>query len=260
MNIKLVLAFFLSFLIFSANASDLAREKRLADEIVDSILDGEPVYLSDGKRKFLSIYMETEIDKAKGAVIILHGRGYHPDWKDVAQPLRIGLPETGWNTLSLQMPVLPKQAKYYDYVPIFEESFPRIESAIKFLKSKNIKNIVLIAHSCGSHMGMAWFDKTGGKDIDAYIGIGMGATDLKQYMSKPFPLGKLKIPVLDIYGQNDYRAVIKMAPERLKMIRSTGISKSKQQVIPDANHYFTDRGEPLVDVITNWLNELTLKK
>ena len=109
-------------------------------------------------------------------------------------------------------------------------------------------------------MGMAWFDKTGGKDIDAYIGIGMGATDLKQYMSKPFPLDKLKIPVLDIYGQNDYRAVIKMAPERLKMIRSTGISKSKQQVIPDANHYFTDRGEPLVDVITKWLNGLTLKK
>ena len=260
MNIKIVLLLLLSSLTTSVFPSDLQREKRLAEEIVDSIIDGEPEYLSSGKHKFLSIYMESDVEKPKGAAILLHGRGYHPNWKDVSRPVRIGLPESGWHTLSIQMPVLPKDAKYYDYVPVFEESFPRIESAIKFLKSKNIKNIVLIAHSCGAHMGMSWFDKTGGKDIDAYIGIGMGATDRKQYMSKPFPLDKLKIPVLDIYGQNDFGAVIKMAPERLKMIRSVGISKSKQQVIPNANHYFADRGEPLLNVIADWLNDLSLKK
>lgn len=255
MNIKIILLLLLPSFTSLVFASDLQREKRLADEIVDSILDGEAVYLKSGKHKFLSIYMESDIDKPKGAVILLHGRGYHPNWKDVMHPVRVGLPESGWHTLSIQMPVLPKDAKYYDYVPTFNESFPRIEAAIKFLKSKNINNIVLLSHSCGAHMGMAWFDKTGGKDINAYIGIGMGATDLKQYMSKPFPLAKLKIPVLDIYGENDYRAVIKMAPERLRMIRATGISKSKQLVIPNANHYFTDRGEQLLNVITRWLND-----
>ena len=257
MNIKIVLLLLLSSFTSSAFASDLQREKRLADEIVDSILDGEAVYLKSGKNKFLSIYMESDIEKPNGAVILLHGRGYHPNWKDVTHPVRVGLPESGWHTLSLQMPVLAKDAKYYDYVPTFEESFPRIEAAIKFLKSKNINNIVLLAHSCGAHMGMAWFDKSGGKDINAYIGIGMGATDLKQYMAKPFPLDKLKIPTLDIYAKNDFRAVKKMAPERLKMIKSTGVVHSKQVVVPDANHYFTDRGEPLLNVITGWLNKLT---
>ena len=256
MNIKLVLTFFFSFLIFSANASDLAREKRLADEIVDSILDGEPVYLSDGKHKFLSIYMETEMDKAKGAVIILHGRGYHPDWKDVAQPLRIGLPETGWNTLSIQMPVLHKEAKYYDYVPLIPESFSRIESAIKFLNKKNIHNIILIAHSCSVHMSTAWFDKTGGKGINAYVGIGMGATDYKQYMAKPIPLDKIKVPVLDIYGNLDYKAVKKAAPARLSLIKSTGNVLSDQRMVKDADHYFTDKGDALLNEVNNWLNKL----
>jgi hypothetical protein len=256
MNIKLVLTFFFSFLIFSANASDLAREKRLADEIVDSILDGEPVYLSDGKHKFLSIYMETEMDKAKGAVIILHGRGYHPDWKDVAQPLRIGLPETGWNTLSIQMPVLHKEAKYYDYVPLIPESFSRIESAIKFLNKKNIHNIILIAHSCSVHMSTAWFDKTGGKGINAYVGIGMGATDYKQYMAKPIPLDKIKVPVLDIYGNLDYKAVKKAAPARLSLIKSTGNALSDQRMVKDADHYFTDKGDALLNEVNNWLNKL----
>lgn len=256
MNVKIFLLLLFTAVISSAQASDLAREKRLADEIVDSIMDGEPEYLSNGTNKFLSIFMETEAEKPKGAVIIMHGRGYHPNWKDVAQPLRIGLPESGWHTLSIQMPVLTKDAKYYDYVPIFPESFSRIEAAIKFLKKKNIKNIVLIAHSCSVHMSMAWFEKTGGKGADAYIGIGMGVTDLKQYMAKPFPLDKFKIPVLDIYGQREFNSVTKTAPLRLEMIKSTGVSQSEQRIVPDADHYITDRGDALLKEVSDWLGKL----
>lgn len=256
MSIKFILSLFLSTILFSVQASDLAREKRLADEIVDAILDGEPVYLQDGKHNFLSIFMESEVEKPKGAVIIMHGRGYHPDWKDVAQPLRIGLPESGWHTLSIQMPVLKKSAKYYDYVPVFPESFSRIEAAITFLKEKNINNIVLIAHSCSVHMSMAWLEYSDGKDINAYIGIGMGATDYKQYMAKPIPLDKLKVPVLDIYGSQEYGAVIKAAPDRLKQIKSTGITHSQQRVVNDADHYFTDRGELLLKEVADWLSKL----
>lgn len=256
MNIKAVIAFLLSFTIISANASDLLREKRLADEIVDSILDGEPAYLSDGKHKFFSIYMESEIRNPKGAVIIMHGRGYHPDWKDVAHPLRVGLPESGWNTLSIQMPVLTKKAKYYDYVPIIPESFSRIESAIKFLHRKNIHNIVLIAHSCSVHMSTAWFDKTGGKGINAFIGIGMGATDYKQYMAKPIPLDKIKIPVLDIYGSLDYKAVKKAAATRLSLIKATGVAQSDQRMVKDADHYFANKGDTLLNEVNDWLSKL----
>ncbi len=41
-------------------------------------------------------------------VLINHGRGFHPDWVDTVQPLRVGLVDYGWNTLSIQMPVLAK--------------------------------------------------------------------------------------------------------------------------------------------------------
>jgi hypothetical protein len=36
--------------------------------------------------------------------------------------------------------------------------------------------------------------------IDAYIGIGMRATDYGQPMLEPFPLDGMKVPVLDVYG------------------------------------------------------------
>ena len=96
-------------------AADLEREKRLAEQTVDAILDGEPVMLKAGNHEFLGIYTEAEPEVATGAAIILHGRGMHPDWTQVANPLRTGLPANGWATLSLQMPVLPKDATFYDY-------------------------------------------------------------------------------------------------------------------------------------------------
>ena len=36
-------------------ASDLAKEKRWADQVVDALLDGEGVYLNDGRAEFLAI-------------------------------------------------------------------------------------------------------------------------------------------------------------------------------------------------------------
>ena len=236
-------------------ASDLQREKRLANEIADSIMDGEPLYLNSDKHDFLTIYMPSEESRPKGAAIILHDRGTHPDWKDVVSPLRTKLPEHGWHTLSIQMPVLNKQAKYYDYVPIFNDAFPRIEAAIDFLKQQGVKNIILIAHSCSVHMSMAWLEQAGDKKIKAYIGIAMGATDYKQPMKKAFPFEQLTIPVLDIYGSNDFPAVTSNAATRLNMIK-TGNKKSDQRMVNNADHYFTDKSDILLSEITQWLGAL----
>ncbi len=247
------------FFLQSASASNIEREKRMAEEIVDVILDGDAVFLKTNNHEFLSIY--TEAEDAKGVVIILHGRGFHPDWQDAINPLRVGLAESGWNTLSVQMPVLEKQARYYDYVPVFSEALPRIDAAIKYARSmvnKQDNKVVLIAHSCGAHMAMAWVEANvdASLKIDAYIGMGMGATDYGQPMEKPFPLDKLTVPVLDVYADGDYPAVLKMAPQRLAMIKDAGNKKSKQLIVTDSDHYYEDRGEELTQLISQWLQTL----
>jgi pimeloyl-ACP methyl ester carboxylesterase len=248
-----------------AQASDLQREKRMADEIVDAILDGDAVFLKaaddSSEHEFLSIYTEAAEEPVSGTAIILHGRGFHPDWQDTINPLRVGLTESGWNTLSVQMPVLEKQAKYYDYVPLFPQAIPRIEAAIAYARQELAASevdgkVVLIAHSCGAHMAMAWADVDSFESIDAYVGVGMGATDYKQPMRNPFPLDKIKVPVLDVYAQNDYPAVLKMAPDRLALIKKAGNEKSAQTVVEDSDHYYSDRGDALTEVISDWLQTL----
>ena len=72
-------------------------------------------------------------------------------------------------------------------------------------------------------------------------------------MRQPFPLERLSIPVLDLYGENEFPAVIKMAPERKRAMDDAGNRYSAQVMLPNADHYFTDQGDALVDAVTDWL-------
>lgn len=239
----------------TASSSDREREQRLAEQTVDAILDGDAIYLeTTDNSRFLGIEMEAG-DGLKGAAIILHGRGMHPDWSQVAAPLRIGLPAHGWTTLSLQMPVLAKDATYYDYIPIFPEAIPRIEAGIRHLRTQGIERIVLIAHSCSVHMSMAWLDAKGDAGIDALVTIGMGATDYQQPMPKPLPLEKITVPLLSIYGSNDYPAVHRQANELASLLDDMPPLSAVQEV-PAADHYFNDHNDELVTAIAAWLDAL----
>ena len=114
-----------------------------------------------------------------------------------------------------------------------------------------------LAHSCGAHMAMAWLETTAGRPIDAFIGIGMGATDYRQPMQRPFPFARLKIPVLDIYGSEDYPAVHRLAPIRLEKIQLGGHLGSTQVVVDGADHDFTAYTGAMAQLISRWLDSLT---
>jgi pimeloyl-ACP methyl ester carboxylesterase len=177
----------------------------------------------------------------------------------VVHPLRVGLAERGWNTLSIQLPVLARDATYNDYLGVFGTAIPRIEAALVEARALAPGPVVLLAHSCGAHMAQHWMlahDRQALDGLDAYIGIGMGATDYGQPMREPFALDRLRVPVLDLYGETDYPAVRRLAAERLAALRRGGNPKSAQQVVADADHYFTDRSEALLDAVAAWLDTL----
>ena len=235
---------------------DYVREQSMANEINGTLTNGEIVTLSDGTQSFMGIL--TPAEHPRGAVIILPGCGLPPDGENVTHPLRTGLAAKGWTTLSLQMPVLAKEAKYYDYVPLFANADKRIDAGIALLKQKGIAPVVLAAHDCGAHMAMNWLGNKGDGEIAAYVGLGMGATDAGQEMVQPLPLDKMKIPVLDIYGEKDTPQVISLAPERQALLQKGGNTHSKQMVLPEADHDFKNKGDALSAVVATWLNSLPL--
>ena len=113
-----------------SEAADHAREKKWADEITPGIVVGDPVCLtSESGVRFLAIH--TAVPNARTVVILAHGLGVHPDW-GVIGALRVRLADLGYATLSLQMPVLPADAKADQYPATFPEAAERFDAGVAF--------------------------------------------------------------------------------------------------------------------------------
>ena len=241
--------------------SDLAKEKRWADQIVDGLIVGDAVWLQASGNKFLGIYAEHESEKLKGAAIILHGLGVHPNWPDVIQPLRAELPSYGWATLSLQMPILGNDADYEAYSPLFPEIAPRLKAGITHLKQQGYENIVIIGHSFGAAMGAYFLANNPTGDIQALVAIGISGTQFdapdKNYYSS---LQKLSLPILDIFGSIDIQPVLDSEKERLRVARKAGVKNYRQIKVTGANHFFHGLEADLVRHVKSWLSKYSGKQ
>lgn len=251
---KTLLIIGLSLLLNISHASDTAKEKRWADQVVDSIMVGDAEWLEAGKQKFLAIYAENNTEKAQGAIILAHGTGVHPNWADVIYPLRTQLPDYGWQTLSIQLPILSNDAEYIDYAPLYDEAIPRFRAAVAFLKEKGIANIVIIAHSQGSAMSAYYMAKTEKHDINAFIAIGMpGGFSGDKRMDVLNSLKKITIPTFDLYGERDLEQVLAATKDKKNTAKKAGNKYYSQFEVAGANHFFVGKEEALVKRVRSWL-------
>jgi dienelactone hydrolase len=234
-------------LIVSASASaasDYVREKKWADEITPGIVVGDPLYLTQKNgHKFLGIY--TEADKTRMGVVVVHGIGIHPDWGMVGT-LRQRLPDHGYATLSIQMPILAVDAKPEAYPATFPEAVERLQHAVGYLKSMGYKRIALVSHSMGSRMSHGYMIHNPA-DVSAWAALGTG--------TGPGPVityDGIKAPVLDLYGANELPRVLEGAARRKASLK--GNAASKQVVIPDTDHFFADREDAMVKAVKDFLD------
>lgn len=67
-------------------------------------------------------------------------------------------------------------------------------------------------------------------------------------------MGKARVPVLDVYGEQDLPQVLKTAPARLAAIRAT--AGSGQVRIAGADHFFLGREKALEAAIRGFIEKL----
>jgi alpha/beta superfamily hydrolase len=227
-----------------AAAQDYEREQRWAAEVVPNLVVGDAVRLPAAGRTFLGIY--TEAENAKAAILLVHGIGVHPD-HGVIGSLRVALSEMGYATLSIQMPVLKADAVAGDYYPaLFPEALERIQAGADWLAAKGHARRVLLSHSLGSWMANVYFERTPHAPFAAWICLGR---------SGPFgSMGGARIPVLDVYGENDLPGVRR--DDLRRRLALEGIPGSKQVRIPAADHFYTGREKELAAAIGAFLSQL----
>ncbi|MFQ5660008.1 MAG: DUF3530 family protein [Gammaproteobacteria bacterium] len=233
-------------------------EQSIADALSQRLDQRELIQLNGGGRQFLGLYHEQTTEKAQGAAIIVHSMGEHPDWPEVIAPLRKKLPDLGWTTLSLQMPVLPPGTALADYGKTLGEGGRRIQSAIQYLKGRKFLNIVIIGYSFGAAVVADFLAASGNRynNVKAFVGISMQAQEfLNPRLKLLARLENIALPVLDIYGSRDFDNVLRQVDDRRLAGRRKGGRDYQQIMIEGADHYFTGLDEFLVRHIRGWLDK-----
>lgn len=238
-------------------ASDLAREGRIESEIREALLVGEPLTLQAAGNDFFAIYAQEMTDYSQGAVILLHGRDAHPDWMEVVHPLRTQLPEYGWKTLSIQLPIAASDASGWVYPELIPEAVPRIAAAVAYLTQQGESNIVLIGHSLGARMGVEYLAQGAPEELRAFVAIGLSANIHAPDGGTLGALEKLNLPLLDIYGSRDIDSVLQSAPARSAAARQAKNESYRQNRIEGADHFFNGLSGMLVAEVRAWLGRVT---
>ena len=223
---------------------DYERENRWAEQVLPSILVGDPLWIEQPNgHKFLAIY--TAADSPRGAIIVGHGRGWNPDF-ELYGVLRMKLADQGYSTLAIQLPVLGPGAKVGDYIPTYSDAAERYDLAAKYLKQKGFKDIAIVSHSLGATMANEYLIKADETLVKAWVFI-----NIINGLQEMF---RIKIPVMDVYGSEDWVITQVGGYERKEQIMK--VPGSRQVVLKDAPHFFEGKEDELTQVIVDFLDSV----
>ena len=222
---------------------DYGREDRWTQEVVPSIVVGEPIYLATSARPRILAILTVPSGRPKGSLVVVHGLGVHPDF-GMINGVRTGLADAGYTTLSVQMPVLAAGASRDDYRETLPEAGNRIAAAIGYLRRNGATRIGIVSHSMGASMVNAYLGRADALPIDAWAPVGMfGAF-----------AASLRVPVLDVIAEREIPQVQETAPARAATLPKDGCSK--QATIAGTDHYFESRQDELVASIAAFLRRV----
>jgi len=232
--------------------SNQEREKSWADQVVDTIVVGEPVWLTNRGHKFLGVYAPPA-GKSTQAVILIHGRGVHPAWGFINR-LRADLADAGYHTLSLQMPILSSDAPFGSYGATLPEAFERVNAGIRYLReNRRVRSVILLGHSSGATTALGHAARHPQASVVGVVAIGAATYPNTIELIQPIQLlRQVRVPVLDVSGSNDILEVANHNPARREAARA-GKADYTAVVIVGADHFYTDHYEQLLGRITRWL-------
>lgn len=239
-----------------ADSVDRDWEKQTTEKLAEKVKGSEVIWLDAKGEDFLALYTSQTNETAHGAVILLHAMGGHADWPQTISPLRTRLPEHGWTTLSIQMPVIAPENQIEDYGRTLQQAEARIKAAVRILRERKFLNIVVVGHSFGAATALAYLKKEQKQKVVALVALGLQEYPfVKPAIDILGLIEKSKIPVLDIYGSRDFRNVINQAPDRRLAAKKGNNRQYTQLEIEGADHYFNQMEDVLIKRIRGWLDK-----
>ena len=258
-----IVIFLLGFMLNGqASAKDIQaqnREQQIAEKLALVADADEIVSLKALGNRFIGIYQRSRTDESHGVIILVHGMGAHPDWPDVISPLRTQLPEFGWSTFSLQMPILSPEESIAEYSKTLKDAENRLHAAVDYLHAWEIEPIILLGYGFGAAQAASYLasDKNENNiNIRAFVSVSMLAQKFIRPSLNVFKLiGEINIPILDIYGEEDLGDVRRGIDDRRLAASKNKNDAFRQIELKHAGHNYLGVEMALVEQIQHWLQQ-----
>ncbi len=240
------------------------RESRLGGLALE--LPGDP--------PLFALFEEERGSKDQGAIVLVHDNGRHPAWPAVIEPLRAGLPEHGWATLSIHVPAITEPPESGEMVELLDTTRTQLQAAIRFLTGRGYRNVVVAGHGMGAAMVTDFAAAAQDAEIVGVVLIGLrnfGATD-EPRLDTPALLRNIRVSLLDLYGSKDHPDVVRAARSRVSAVQAGPLSTGqyarggvthfdiepgeavfRQIRFEGADHDFTGLAPELLKTVRGWL-------
>ncbi len=209
------------------------------------LTQGEAVWLDADDEEVFAVLRRADRSEVRGGVLLIGGRGEHPEAPGAIAPLRRALADHGWVTLAMARADA-------------EESSARLRAGLNWLVDaieQGERKLVIIGHEQGALDALAFLDQHGDEpELHALVLINTplpGGDDEARVLAQ---LEALERPVLDIFFRRGPRAVVDTADERRRSVRRGGNEHYRQDILPG-----TGRDSPAEGVLTRriqgWLTD-----
>jgi len=236
----------------SAGNADLLAEQRLSDTLRNAPdLRGDVVELQAEGAAVAAIFTAHQRGSLRGGVVLLHDRGENADHREVIRPLRLGLAEAGWETLSVQLPIAYRDESSSAWQARGTSIRARLQAALDWLRKRDLERLAIIAHGDSGTLALQQLAAKAPPELAALVLI--NATVRRDDAAGLDALRDFDLPLLDIYPERGSAQALDNAATRRAAAVSGGNTAYRQVDLSGARAGFRGTEDALLARVRGWL-------
>lgn len=209
---------------------------------------GTTVPLGTDQAATIALHRAGRLPNRRGTVVILHAPGSTSDDPEIVRPLRLGLSDAGWDTLSVQLPRRFVSESPQQWLERNRHLEPVIAGAAQWLRESGQLNQVLIGVGASGRAVLDFATRQPGNGVQALVLIG---TSIEADSDAAVQLAGSTLPVLDLSAERDRAPVL--ASRSLKRRLGNANPAYRQREVPGATAGFIGLEDVMVSAIRAWL-------